>query len=57
MVMENELNFANDFSAVTAAKASTEQREACNSSNRARSEEKDQLSFVELIVSAHAPCK
>jgi hypothetical protein len=57
MVMENELNFAIDFSAVTAAKASTEQREACNSSNRARSEEKDQLSFVELIVSAHAPCK
>jgi len=55
--MENELNFTIDFSTITAIEASIEQREACNSSNRARSEEKDQLSFVELIVSAHAPCK
>ena len=55
--MENELNFNIDFSTITAVIASTEQREACSSSNRARSEEKDQLSFVELIGSAHAPYK
>jgi hypothetical protein len=55
--MENELNSAIDFSVTTATKEAVMQQVAYNSSSRVRSEEKDQFSFVELIISALVPCK
>ena len=55
--MENELNFAVDFSVAIVAKATAMQQEACSSSNQEQLKEMDQSSFIELIVSAHAPCK
>ena len=55
--MENELNSAINFSVITATKAAVMQQVAYNSSSRARSEEKDQFSFAELIILALVPCK
>lgn len=55
--MENELNFAVNFSVATIVKATAMQQEACSSSNQAQLEEMDQSSFIELIVSALSPCK
>jgi len=55
--MENELNSAIDFSVTTATKEAVMQQVAYNSSSRVRSEEKDQFSFAELIISALVPCK